>query len=441
MFSYYFTLGLRSLRRNPALTALMVLTLAIGVAASVSTVTILHVMSSNPIPQKSTRLFVPLIDNGPLQGYNRADPLSGDEGNAQSTYIDTINMLKSGYGERRAAMYGIGVAIEPARKDLAVITTQGMAATRDFFAMFDAPFLYGQPWSERDDKAGADVVVLSRDLAEKLFGQVNPVGQRIRMRGQDFQIVGVLNQFQPRPKFFRLVGGPGAFAKEEDVLMPFASAVRHEFGVNGSMACRGKRDAGWQGLLNSECTWIQFFFETSTGAQRGELQSWLDGYTDEQRKLGRLMRHAPNRLFDVMEWLAYRKVVDNDSKLSAWLAFGFLALCLVNTVGLLLAKFSVRAAEVGIRRALGASRRAIFQQFLTETAVVGLAGGLLGLLLAFGALAIIAMQSRQMQVIAHLDLPMLALTFVLALLSALLAGLIPTWRACTITPAIQLKSQ
>ncbi len=59
MFRYYFMLGLRSLRRNPALTALMVLTLAIGVAASMSTLTILHVMSGDPIPHKSDRLFVP----------------------------------------------------------------------------------------------------------------------------------------------------------------------------------------------------------------------------------------------------------------------------------------------------------------------------------------------------------------------------------------------
>ena len=57
MFSYYFKLGVRSLRRNPALTALMVLTLAIGVAASVSTLTILHMMSGDPIPEKSDRLF------------------------------------------------------------------------------------------------------------------------------------------------------------------------------------------------------------------------------------------------------------------------------------------------------------------------------------------------------------------------------------------------
>ena len=441
MFSYYFKLGVRSLRRNPALTALMVLTLAIGVAASVSTLTILHVMSSNPIPQKSERLFVPLIDNGPLEGYNPADPENRHAGNEQMSYIDAVNMLKTGYGERRTALYGIGVPIEPARKDMGVISADGIAPTRDFFAMFDVPFLYGQAWSEQDDKAGADVVVLSKTMAEKLFGAVNPVGQRLRMLQHEFQVVGVLDNYRPRPKFFRLVGGPGAFGGEEEVMIPLSTAIRHQTGHNGSMSCSGKREAGYQGLLNSECTWLQFFFETRTASQRDELQSWLNNYTDEQRKLGRFKRHAPNRLFDVMEWLEYQKVVGNDSRLSAWLAFGFLTLCLVNTVGLLLAKFSVRAAEVGIRRALGASRREIFQQFLTETAVVGLAGGVLGLLLAFGALAIIAMQSKEMQVVAHMDLPMLALTFALALLAAMLAGLIPTWRACQITPAIQLKSQ
>ncbi|HEU4374322.1 MAG TPA: ABC transporter permease [Telluria sp.] len=438
MFSYYFMLGVRSLRRNPALTALMVLTLAIGVAASVSTVTILHVMSSNPIPQKSDRLLVPLIDNGPLEGYNPADV---DHDFDQMSYIDASNLLKGGHGERRTTLYGIGPAIEPARKDLPVISTQGVAPTRDFFAMFDVPFLYGQAWSEADDKAGADVVVLSRAMADKLFGAVNPVGQRIRLAGFDFQVVGVLNNWLPLPKFYRLIGGPGAFGQEEDVMVPFATAIRHEFGHNGSMSCSSRRDPGWQGLLNSECTWLGFFFETRSASDRAELQSYLNNYADDQRKLGRLKRNAPNRMYDVMEWLEYHNVVGNDSRLAAWLAFGFLLLCLVNTIGLLLAKFSVRASEVGIRRALGASRKEIFQQFLIETTVVGLAGGVLGLLLSFGALALIAKSSKQLSVVAHMDLAMLALTFVLALLAAVFAGLFPTWRACQVTPAIQLKSQ
>jgi len=146
-------------------------------------------------------------------------------------------------------------------------------------------------------------------------------------------------------------------------------------------------------------------------------------------------------LYNVNEWMEKLKVVGNDSKLSAWLAFSFLVLCLVNTVGLLLAKFSVRASEIGVRRALGASRSEIFRQFLIETGVVGLVGGVLGLVLAFGALALIGMQSKGMGNIAHMDWQMLGLTFVMSVSAAILAGLLPTWRACQVTPAIQLKSQ
>jgi putative ABC transport system permease protein len=73
--------------------------------------------------------------------------------------------------------------------------------------------------------------------------------------------------------------------------------------------------------------------------------------------------------------------------------------------------------------------------------VVGLAGGVLGLLLAFGALALIGMQSKQMTAVAHMDWIMLAFTFVTSIVAAMLAGLLPTWRACQVTPAIQLKSQ
>ena len=159
MFQYYFLLGVRSLRRNPALTALMVLTLAIGVAASVSTLTILHVMSSNPIPQKSERLFVPLFDNGPIEGYDPND--TSPQSNDQMSYRDAMNLMKDARGERRAAMYGVNLPLEPERKDLPALGANGVAPSRDFFAMFDVPFLYGQPWGEAEEKAGADVVVLS----------------------------------------------------------------------------------------------------------------------------------------------------------------------------------------------------------------------------------------------------------------------------------------
>ncbi|WP_426207581.1 ABC transporter permease [Massilia sp. TWP1-3-3] len=437
MFKYYFMLGLRSLRRNPALTALMVLTLAIGVAASVSTLTILHVMSGDPIPHKSERLFVPQFDVGPLKGY-----IPGEEaGDRQMTYPDAVNLLRAKVGERRTAMFGISAPIEPQRKDLGVFPANGLALTRDFFAMFDVPFLHGQAWSEDDDAAGVNVVVLSRQIAGKLFGQANPVGQRIIMLGQPFQVAGVLNDFAPLPHYYRLIGGEGNFGNDEDVYIPFATAARLKSSPQGSMNCSATPGPGYEGLLASECTFIQFWFETKTARERTELQAYLANYSADQRKLGRHQRAVAPSLYDVNEWLVFMKVVGNDNKLSAWLASGFLVLCLVNTVGLLLAKFSVRAAEVGIRRALGASRQHIFRQFLVETAVIGLAGGILGLLLAIAALALISMQSSEMGSGAHMDWVMLGFTFVLSVGAAVVAGLLPTWRACQVTPAMQLKSQ
>ncbi|WP_342120784.1 ABC transporter permease [Pseudoduganella sp. OTU4001] len=436
MLQYYFMLGVRSLRRNPVLTALMVLILAIGVAASVSTLTILHVMSGDPMPHKSERLIVPVVDNGPLRGYT-----PGEREGEEMSYKDAVNLLASGQGDRRTALRGVAGTVEPLRKDLPMFSAQGLTPTRDFFAMFEVPFVQGGPWSEADDKAGADVVVLSKKLAEKLFGSANPVGQRVRMLGFDYAVVGVHDNWSPVPRFHRLIGGEGAFGDTDEFYIPFHNAIRHEFSQNGNMNCSSDRGPGYQALLDSECIWIQFWFELHSASDRPQLQAWLDAYAAEQRKLGRLQRAAPNRLFNVMEWMEELKVVGKDSRISAMLAFGFLLLCLVNTIGLLLAKFSVRAPEVGVRRALGASRRDIFSQFMIESAVVGLAGGVLGLLLALGALALIGSISAQIAITTKMDWIMLLVTFAMSVSAAILAGLLPTWRACQVTPALQLKSQ
>jgi putative ABC transport system permease protein len=142
-----------------------------------------------------------------------------------------------------------------------------------------------------------------------------------------------------------------------------------------------------------------------------------------------------------MDWLDHNHVVPADVRLQTWLAFGFLLVCLLNTVGLLLAKFLRRANEIGVRRALGASRRAIFAQCLVEAGTVGLVGGILGLGLAMLGLWAVRQQPASYAELAHLDPAMLAATFVIAVVASVLAGLLPAWHACQVTPAIQLKSQ
>jgi putative ABC transport system permease protein len=439
MFRYYFNLGLRNLRRNPALTALMVMTLAVGVAASMATFTVLYMMSGDPIPHKSGQLFVPRMDTAPLAGY-----AAGDEPSDQLNYIDTMNLLNGGQGIRRTAVYGVTSGIESGRPDLPPFLVQGVAPTRDFFAMFEVPFLYGGPWDVATEQAKRDVIVLSRDLSEKLFGKTNPVGKSIRMEDSEFRVVGVLDTWNPLPRYYRLINGNGgSFSGADEFFIPFQTAVRHEMGNSGNNNCNGEgpKEPGYQGWLKSECDWIQFWFEGKSAADQASLKQYLAAYVTEQKKLGRYPRPVNVRLENVMEWMQHLGVVSADAKLSTWLAFGFLMVCLVNTVGLLLAKFSARAGEVGVRRALGATKREIFHQFLTEAGVIGLVGGVTGLLLSFAGLWLISMQSDAMAAVAKMDWAMLGLTLLLSIGASILAGLLPTWRACQVTPALQLKTQ
>src|SRR5690606_35706077 len=100
-----------------------------------------------------------------------------------------------------------------------------------------------------------------------------------------------------------------------------------------------------------------------------------------------------------------------------------------------------RAPEIGVRRALGASRRAIFSQFIVEAGAIGLAGGVCGLGLALLGLWAVRQNPSSYAKLAQLDSTMLLATFALSILASLLAGLLPAWRAMQVTPAIQLKSQ
>jgi putative ABC transport system permease protein len=437
MLSYYLKLGFRNLRRNPVLTALMVLTLAVGVAASMATLTVLYVMSGDPIPHKSDRLFVPQLDNGPAQS---PDPT--DEPPEQLTYRDAAALVAAKRGVRQSAQYGVAMAVDAGRADLPPFIAQGLAVNADFFAMFDVPFAKGGAWSATDDARGGNVVVVSRAFADRVFGAGDPLGKTVHMGNRDYAVAGVLDAWEPLPKFYRLVGGEN-FGDFEDFFIPIAHAINNEMDVQGSVNCNveGEVEPGFQGLMNSECTWVQAWVELASPGDAARYRSFLDDYVGEQKKLGRFVRPLDNRLYDVNEWLEVQEVVGDDNRLQTWLAFGFLLVCLVNVVGLLLAKFTARSGEIGVRRALGAPRREVFKQYLTESAVVGLVGGTLGLALTFGVLELMSRRSETFVAIARMDWVMLSTTLVLALAASLLAGLLPTWRACQVVPAVQLKSQ
>jgi putative ABC transport system permease protein len=126
---------------------------------------------------------------------------------------------------------------------------------------------------------------------------------------------------------------------------------------------------------------------------------------------------------------------------SQLVAIGLLIVCLVNTMGLLLAKFLRRSGEIGIRRALGASRAAIHAQFLIEAGVIGIGGGVLGLLLTgVGVLCMGQVLSSAYTERAHIDVSLLTLTLLTAVIATLLAGVYPILRASRVPPAWHLKA-
>ncbi len=433
MFGYYFNLALRSLRRNKALTVLMVLAIAMGIGACMTTLTVFHVLSGDPMPGKSETLFYVQLDPEGKAGYR-----PGEEPSDQVTRYDAEALLREKRGDRQAMMTGGGVSITSQRADLPPFYSDSRFTSADFFPMFEVPFLYGNGWSAKEDDAHARVVVISKSLNDKLFGGANSVGKQVRLDKTDFTVAGVIDGWRPTPRFYDM--NTDRYGTIEDVFLPFSTSRDLKMSRSGSMNCWGDTTADSTDL-SAPCVWIQYWVQLGSAKKVAEYRNYLVNYSNQQRTAGRYERPANVRLRDVMAWLDFNKVVPNDVVVQMWLGFGFLLVCLVNTVGLLLAKFLRRGGEIGVRRALGASRKAIFMQCLVEAGTVGLAGGIAGLGLSLLGLWAVRLQPASYAKLAHLDMGMLLSTFALAIVASLLAGLLPAWRAMQITPAMQLKSQ
>lgn len=433
MLTYYFNLALRSFKRNKVLTALMVLAIALGIGATMTTLTVFTVLSGDPLPGKSQMLFHPQIEPRTANNTDTELPI-------QLTRYDAEALLREARGDRQALMTGGNVAIEPEVAGVDPFFAEARYASTGFFTMFDAPFRHGRGWDATADEQRARVAVISAELNEKLFGGGDSVGDSLRLDEVTFTVVGVLDEWRPAPKFYDMYSDN--YGEVEQVFLPFSTSRDLEMGRSGSIDCFRARDEGQRDTdVGASCTWIQYWVQLDTPAKAADYERYLVNYSEQQRASGRF-ELAPNvQLRNLMEWLDFNGVVPGDVQLQAWLAFGFLLVCLLNTVGLLLAKFLRRSGEIGVRRALGASRREIFVQYLVEAGTIGLAGGVLGLGLATLGLWAVRQQAASYAELAHFNPSMLLLTFALALVASLLAGLLPAWRATQITPAIQLKSQ
>jgi putative ABC transport system permease protein len=438
MFGYYAWLAARSLKRNWVLTTLMIAAVGLGIGALMTSLTIFHLMSGDPIPHKSDRLFAVYLDSWEPEsdGQPRADPTWP----SQLTWRDASHLAAAGQAKFQTMMFRAAFAVQPENTEVKPYTAVARMTYADFFPMFEPPFAFGGPWTRAQDAERAKVTVLSKATNDRLFGGEDSVGRKVRFGDHQYTVIGVLAEWDPRPRYYDVVSG-WAFETAEEFYLPLTLNDELKLRSVGNNSCwKSLDEPSYEGYLASECVWTQFWVELDSATDRERYLAYLDAYVGEQKTLGRFPAPLNNKLYNVIEWLDVQNIISSDVYVTLWIAFAFLLVCLLNMVGLLLAKFLGRSGEIGVRRALGASRRQIFAQYLIEAGAIGVAGSVLGLALAGLGLAGVSAIELTDARLATLDPTMVATAIAASIAAALLAGLYPTWRACQIAPALQLKS-
>lgn len=365
MFAYYARLAVRSFRRNKVLTALMVVAIALGIGASMTTLTVFHVLSGDPIPGKSDRLFYVQLDAA-TGAY-----VAGEEPETQLTRFDGEALLREAKGERQALMSGGGGTIEPDNSTLKPFSIDTRWTSADFFPMFEVPMQYGRPWTREDDEGRARVVVISKALNDKLYPRrqqrrPRPAHGRPELphRRRDEGVEPGAALLRPDHRQLRQERGPAA--ADFHVLRPETGQQRqHEL---------LRRKSRRQQLL-AQCAVRVAAVLGGDGPGQGRRLPPLHGELFEPAAPGRPLQAPAERAPAHRDGMAglQRRGAQRCAP-AAVAGTGFPGVCLVNTVGLLLAKFLRRSGEIGVRRALGASRGQIFLQCLVEAGAVGVVG-------------------------------------------------------------------
>ena len=265
MFTYYFNLALRSFKRNKVLTALMVLSIAVGIGAAMTTLTVVHLLSGDPLPGKSQRIFHPQVDPMPGEKMREFPPDAMD-------YTSAVDLWKAKRADRQALLVDSGIKLSvPGTGKPAMMATM-LSASADFFPMFDVPFAHGSGWSERDDIDRARVAVISADLNDRLFGGGDSVGRILRIRDTDVRVIGVLKPWRPTPVYYMVAGGRFAagdtsayYDRTEDVFMPFFAGLEVNDGHFVQFTCWDVPPNPGH-LQDSPCVWLHLWVQLDAPA-------------------------------------------------------------------------------------------------------------------------------------------------------------------------------
>jgi putative ABC transport system permease protein len=412
----------------------MILTIAFGIGVWCATFSALSSLSGDPLLGRGRDVFHPLVDPTP-DSINESDaspPADLTLRDARALYEAAPKGLRV-----MTSRNWLPLAIEASGRHTArMAVTRGASA--DFFKFFRIPFLYGRGWTDAEDADHKRVVVLSKHLNQKLFGGRNSVGKAIVVATKTFIVIGVIDTWEMVPRVYDL--SDGAFASAEEEFMPFGTwlSLPQDYGY-GPMTCWSNEAADRDHNPNSDtCTWVQLWIELH-GSQISDYKTFLRNYSLDQKRQGRYSRPPNTRLYDALSWIRLKRAIPDSVRIQYGVANALLFICLLSTAMLQVLKFRCAFKDLGLRRALGASKKIVFTQLLVEGGIVGLFGGLLGLVFAALGMALLKNSPERYAAYISINLIDVSISLALSIAFTIIATAIPALVVTNAPPFRQMS--
>jgi putative ABC transport system permease protein len=385
----------RALWKKPGLTITILLTLALGIGANTAIFTVDYATLLAPLPYPQPDQLVVVWSK--IQTFHNGIS-AGDftDWKRENSSFEDINAFTGG-------SFNIASKDQPENID-------GRQVTSGFYKMMGRPFFLGRDFLPEEGVEGRDhVVILTHKLWSHLGGDRKIIGQPMRINGEPYTVVGVLS--------------PGLDDRGDSQL-----AVPLVFKPE---------------QINHDFHWLLSIARLKPGVTVQQAQADMDSVATH------IAQDNPksNKGWGVFVEPLKNDFLPSERKQTLWLLLGAVAFILliacVNVANLLLARGLARQKELAVRSALGASRRTIFEQLITESLLLAVAGGLLGIGVGYAMLtALVAIMPRGTlpdEADLHLNLPILLFTLIATTLAGLLFGSAPAWYASRVDPGESLK--